>query len=227
MRSKDISRSTLREYQAQYPTSAILLVRSRIADIPLPQVARRDVEPAVSALRDILSENGGDVHPVQPELLVHLFSNGGSCMLYYQYELYAEKVLSGRRRNTDADADNDNHLLPKHVTVIDSAPSIAFEYENTVHSVVSGIHAKWMRWLLLPVVHLVGVVWWVRIRLLGIPDELMVWSQAHNDSRKVRETRRVYMYSDYDKSIPMHGLEAACAGSRVERLCCAPRALCW
>ncbi len=117
----------------------------------------------------------------QPELLVHIFSNGGSAMLYYLYEAYA--VTSPSQGTSDS-------TLP-HVTVFDSVPG-GFSYWGLVGAVLHTIPNKlWARLVATPLVHSLGLCLWVRYRVLRVAEETRVWG-AHitTEAKPVRRPVR-------------------------------------
>jgi len=207
----------VRQYQSLFPTSAILLFKSRLASVNLDRIARRDAKSAVDPLCAILGESHSYHASGSPELLVHVFSGGGSCMLHHLYDMYAAHTTA-----TSAGADGPTNKLPLHVTLFDSAPAV-FSYKATFSAVMLGVPSQmWIRSLAFPLAHLLVTAWWVRIHVLGLSDILATYARSHNDPNKVREARRTYIYSDVDKVVPAvdienHATDAESKGFRVNR----------
>lgn len=200
-------------YQNLHPTACILVAKSFLGYYFSPAAARRDMLPAAGVIRDILQIDNNNYNYKDtnnnntPDMLIHVFSNGGSCMLYHLYDLYAE---SYRRQ-----------LLPPHVTIFDSLPG-RWNYSAGTGAVLVGLPSGLMRLLFLPFVHLLGIFWWIKFRVLRIPEEASVWALAHNDTSRVRETGRAYVYSEADtfvhfSTVEEHADQAEGNGFVVER----------
>ncbi|KAI1378021.1 hypothetical protein F4677DRAFT_414233 [Hypoxylon crocopeplum] len=193
----------VRQHQRLYPTTTILLVKSRLAALTWASIGLLDVAPAVAPIQEIL----GDVEPASPRLLIHAFSGGGSCMLYHLYNHFSRRGL----------------FLPQHVTIFDSTPGV-WSYGFNVNVLTPPLKATWMRLFALPVIHLIATIYWIQIRLLHLPDNQRTWSTAHNDRSMVKETRRVYIYGDIDNicspsAIEAHAADAKSKGFNVQIEC--------
>lgn len=194
-------------YQTLYPTASILLVKSFFRYYFSPNSARSDLKPAVEVIHDVLDHSPSPStteRNSKPRMLIHVFSNGGSCMLYHLYDLYSESAPTITKSNT-YNGRNDLHhnlpgLLPPHVTIFDSVPG-RWSYTGSTQGVLAGLPSGWMRKLLSPLVHLLGLWWAIKYRLLKIPEETHVWGLAHNDPTKARETCRSYIYSEADELV--------------------------
>ncbi|CAG8957088.1 hypothetical protein HYFRA_00009289 [Hymenoscyphus fraxineus] len=175
-------------YQALYPNAHILLVKS-------PSRARRDLMPATHVIRDVLDPekiDGSSDKSKIPSMLIHVFSNGGSCMLYHLYDLYAEKYQ--------------DQLLPWHTTIFDSVPG-SWTYSGGKDSVLVGLPSGIIRTLAIPFLHLLGIFWFFKFKIFRIPEPASVWAQAHNDTVRVRESCRAYFYSEEDKFVHFRNVE--------------------
>ncbi|KAI9643652.1 hypothetical protein NHQ30_008274 [Ciborinia camelliae] len=203
----------VRQYQSLYPSSAILLLKSRLASVNVNSIGRLDAKAVIDPLHAILGEGDNNTASARPELLVHVFSGGGSCMLHHVYDMYTDVASSD---------DSPKKRIPLHTTIYDSAPAV-FSYQPTYNAVMMGVPPqRWIRFLALPAAHLLVMAWWVRIRILGLSDILAVYAKSHNDINKVQETRRVYIYSDMDKIVPVvdienHAADAEAKGFHVKR----------
>ncbi|KAK0641736.1 hypothetical protein B0T16DRAFT_334240 [Cercophora newfieldiana] len=170
------------KYQSLYPSSQILLIKSPYAQIFSPTTIPAAVAPAVPVLKAL------NLSSETPELLIHLFSNGGSSSISGLYEAYAPEIV------------------PAHVTILDSAPS-----ETNISGSVAFFSVGWsavQRVLLLPVIYLVATTASVAIAVGARTDWMKAWGDSHNDRGKNREVRRVYMYSEGDELVSFRFVEA-------------------
>ena len=113
-------------------------------------------------------------------------------MLYHLYDVYAETYHGS--------------LIPQHVTIFDSVPG-RWSYSGGTGALLVGLPNVWVRLLALPLVHLLGLWWFIKYRVLKIPEESFVWGRAHNDASRVRETCRVYIYSEDDIFVHFSAVE--------------------
>ncbi|GAP85768.1 putative indole-diterpene biosynthesis protein [Rosellinia necatrix] len=209
----------VRKYQELYPSSPILLVKSRLAALVWPSIGSRDSAPAVDLIRTILKEAGVHDSTAPPRLLIHALSGGGSCSLYHLYNHFSSHQGS-RDAGGQAEGVSEPTSLPNHVTLFDSIPGI-WSYQFNVNVLTASSKPGWGRLLVLPVAHLVALTCWVLIRVFGVPDNQATWSTAHNDPARNREVRRTYLYSHDDKicpstSVEKHAAEAISKGFDVK-----------
>ena len=234
-----VLRKYVAEYQKLYPTTAILLVRSSVRYCFRPQDGRRVVKPVPAAIRAILGRPGaapmgetpnftapsGESSDTPgrrrcPELLVHMFSNGGSAMLYYISQEFAETGLQAADDGTCLGGDD--VLLPPHVTIFDSGVS-GFRYWCFVESILPSVPGgAWTRRTAAPLVHILCFFMLMRYRLMGVTDSSAMWARARNDRTKILEHARSYAYSEEDKvvdwrDVEEHAAEAAELGFVVVR----------
>lgn len=224
MEARDIHLAKyIHQYEALFPTSAILVLKASLAAVNIGCIGRLDAKGVVDPLCALLGEP--DRQPDVPQLLVHVFSGGVSCMLYHLYDVYADVMANDGHGTPTATTDAPSvkqRSLPLHSTIFDSVPAV-FSYTPTVNAVLMGVPPRsWTRLLVLPAVHLLVLTWWVRIRVLGLPDILAVYAQSHNDLSKVQEATRFYIYSRSNKIVPArdvesHAAEAEAKGFRVLR----------
>ncbi|KAH8879538.1 hypothetical protein GQ53DRAFT_853654 [Thozetella sp. PMI_491] len=196
------------QHQTLFPYSAILLVRTSLATMNSRRVCLRKARPAATAAHAILT---ADQHQhrhqhmgaPRPRLLVHVFSAAGSCMLASLADAYAEP-------------------LPLRVSIFDSTPT-TFAYDKLVGGVLAGLPARsWTRAVMVPLAHLFVAWWWVGIQLALWTDHVGAQAAEHNDAARVREARRVYLYSHADRVLPSrdveaHATAAEAAGFHVRR----------
>jgi len=194
-RDEHIAKYVVR-YQALYPTACILVTKSFFRYYFSPSSARREVEPAVHVIQDFIDQSSTKENP---QMLIHVFSNGGSCMLYHLYDLYGETV----KKSPDKE---NSHLIPSHVTIFDSVPG-RWSWFESPRAIIFSLPAGWVRMLASPLVYLLGLWWVIKYWLLKRPEETHVWGLAHNDRERARETRRAYIYSEADKFVEYGAVE--------------------
>lgn len=190
----------VRQYQTLFPTSTIILVRSRLEHLPQPSTASTDVKPAVRALKEVLStiptsQERDNTSAAKPDLLVHLFSNGGTCTFYHLMRLF--NIQTGQAS------------LPRRATIVDSAPSIRFVYDDVLKGIVSSLPRSTDREIIqVPAAQQLCAALVARFHELG-PEEdyLRQWAELLNDPGQSKESRRLYLYSDIDKVNPPQGIE--------------------
>jgi len=178
-------------YQVLYPTASILLMKSFFRYYLIPSSARREVAPAVKVILNILEDDENNSE--QPRMLIHMFSNGGSCTLYHLYDLYKDD--SKHRR-----------ILPPHITIFDSVPG-RWSASESPRAILHSLPAGWMRILGFPFVYLLGLWWVIKYRFLKVAEETHVWGLAHNDPARAHETCRSYVYSEADEFVHYRAVE--------------------
>lgn len=211
----------VRQYQALFPASAILLVTCTFAGMTFPWLGLREARIAAVTTRAILEQDEGQESPhsdtdprPRPRLLVHVFSSAGSTMLYHLYTAFA---TSG---SSDAP---ESAILPLHATIFDSTPA-PFTYQTLVQGILDGApSAAAARFAVMPVAYLYVALVWVVVTVLRVPDHIGdLGPRAHNDSARVHEALRVYIYGPADRITPataveFHADEAEARGFRVRR----------
>ncbi|KAL8346517.1 hypothetical protein RB601_003802 [Gaeumannomyces tritici] len=186
-------------YQALHPTSQILLIRSEFPHVRDPDFALRELQPAVPALRAVFGDGPATPPPSEPELLVHLFSNGGSSMLCHLYSAYEPSSL------------------PRHVTIFDSAPG-QWAYKSGLAAISAGI-SGWKRFLLTPFLHAAVIAYYVTHFILpwnrARGDNFARWATTHNNPAiNSTEVRRAYIYSKEDKLVGFDAVEEHGRGAK-------------
>lgn len=177
-------------YQSLYPSSSILVIRCPMENVVLRDKPRRDVGPAVSALRSILpegSEGPGEV----PEMILHLFSNGGCVMFQHFMNVLRDAAGEGK----------ESGRLPRHVCVMDSCPG-SFDWMRA-HKALSAGFPAWVS----PFVHLI-VLFHLVTSLVSEPVGVKGgrWGLVLNEAGVLSvQERRVYLYADGDEMVdPRH-----------------------
>lgn len=170
-------------YMALYPTARILLVKCPFIHTLSPRISKREIRPAVSVVRAL-----ADATPrteTRPQLLLHVFSNGGATNLAKFYDLYAEADSRGGRLQ-----------LPPHVTVYDSCPG-GFHWMRSYRA----LSAAFPR-LLAPFVHVfIGWFWLLQVPFGRTGFFGRMWAALKQKALLQSEQRRVYLYSREDEMI--------------------------
>lgn len=182
----------LRHYRDLYPTAEVLLVKCPVSHMIFRSRGREGVRVAADVLRYALATPEGE-EGKKPELLVHAFSNGGSAVLSWLYEWFAEA----------------GGVFPLHTTIFDSAPG-KWSYATSYRAMITGFSPGWNRWLAAPVVHTLCAAFWLLYipwRRFGRQDPFSLESGSHNDLGKVRERGRCYVYSDRDELVTAEMVE--------------------
>ncbi|KAI1267644.1 hypothetical protein F5Y18DRAFT_307425 [Xylariaceae sp. FL1019] len=193
-------------YQALYPAAQILLLRSTIKHILRPNLIGPSIKHAASVVRAAFQMSTSP-SVSSPDLLIHIFSNGGSSSMANLYEQYAATA-----------GPNDERTLPQHVTIFDSCPGL-YQIPRAIAFVSVGL-SSFQRILVAPFLYLWAVAWSAAMALGLLPDSLGDWSKAHNEYGNYAELRRVYIYSADDaltnyKDVERHADEAEAKGFSV------------
>ncbi|KAK7911625.1 hypothetical protein PG985_014106 [Apiospora marii] len=208
----------VRQYQALFPTAALLLVGCTFAGMTLLWLGLREARIAATSARAILEQDRGqerrhndiDEHP---RLLIHAFSNAGSTMLYHLYTAFAA---------TSSFDTPGNAILPLHTTIFDSTPA-PFTYQTLLQGILDGVPSAAARVVVMPIAYLYVALVWVVVTVLRVPDHIGdLGPRAHNDPTRVSEALRVYIYGPADRITPAaaverHADEAEARGFRVRR----------
>ncbi|KAI6082296.1 hypothetical protein F4821DRAFT_218067 [Hypoxylon rubiginosum] len=214
----------VRQYQVLFPASAILLVTCTFAGMTLPWLGLRQARIAAIAARGILEPdaaqapmNSATDPGTRPHLLLHVFSNAGSTMLYHLYTAYATTGPSSSSGASKSPA----AVLPLHVTVFDSAPA-RFAYQTLLQGILDGAPPA-ARLLVAPIAYLYVALIWTALTVLRVPDHIGdLAPRAHNDPALVREACRVYVYGPADRitsaaGVERHADDAVAKGFRVRQ----------
>lgn len=216
-REPHIAKYTTR-LQALYPDSPLLLVRCFSHHFTTKvRLHPKEIEPAVPVIRSILAEaavgGGGGDGQQEPDMLIHVFSNGGSTTLRHLYRLYAKSARPG-----------EPDRLPAHVTIFDSAPG-RWQWRRSVTAFMASLAGmNWaIRLIMRPLLHLMCAFYWLTHVPWGRPGYLGQSWLVHNDRAENRsECRRTYIYSEEDKLVDYRHVEehaaAAAANGYVPRL---------
>ncbi|KAH7313903.1 hypothetical protein B0I35DRAFT_279848 [Stachybotrys elegans] len=168
----------VRAYEANYPGSQILVIRNSLKHLLWkPSEPSPDVRPAIAVIR--AAQNPDDP---RPQVLVHMWSNGGSAMLSHLRAAYGDD-------------------FPPHVTIYDSGPG-CYSYSRCVAAVMAGMPA-WMYFITYPFVSVITILYW--IWYFGGTNGFQRFYDSHNHVKG--EVRRAYIYSESDKLVDYHDVD--------------------
>ncbi|KAK1835652.1 hypothetical protein QBC39DRAFT_340800 [Podospora conica] len=188
----------LTRYLTLYPTTPILLLKSPPRLLTLsPATLPAAVSPAVPIIHALFPPDTPRT-PGQPELHIHLLSNGGSSSLASLYT-----ALSPAR-------------LPPHTTLIDSAPSEIALGTSAQFFMAFAPRSGILRTLYVPVAYLLAAVLVAGVRSGLMVEWLRVWGDAHNvrDGGNSGEVRQTYVYSEEDALVDYRCVERHAAVAR-------------
>jgi len=186
-------------YQALRPYASILMIRSDPLDfVYRGRIAlRQRSKSALAVVRSICSSHS---HISTPRVLFHIFSNGGS--------LQAATLLRSYHKAT-------GQAFPLHSTILDSCPGRAtFHVAFRVLAMSMDAQPLYIRHPVVALLYVIFGLWWLTmfgLRMEG-PFELL-W-QGLNNMKQVKETKRVYIYSEVDDMVPWHDIEDHAAEAR-------------
>ncbi|VUC29451.1 unnamed protein product [Clonostachys rosea] len=188
------------KYKQLYPDASILLLKSTTRLFNNTSLIGPAVRPAVDIIREFFPPSPRSSSPsssiATPSLLIHIFSNGGSASISNLYEQYA--ATSETVEDT---------VLPHHITIFDSSPSV-FRIRQAVAYLTTGLSSPVHRMVAIPTLYTIATGMSAMINLGLWNDVLLHWGKSHNDPCKVRERRRVYIYSDADPVVSHLDVEA-------------------
>ncbi|CAJ2510858.1 Uu.00g064830.m01.CDS01 [Anthostomella pinea] len=199
------------QYQAIYPTSSILLVKFFMKEILFVSMAQKAVQTAISYLRSQIDAGTLSASPTQPEILVHLFSNGGAISMREIY-LSFKQTTGGQP-------------FPSHTAVFDSCPGV-YSSKNVYNAfLLYGFPQGLKRMIARPFVAMLVLTLWVffrPLRFLAGEDPLAKSARILNDRRLVRQTNRAYVYGTVDtmvdcRHVDAHAKAAVAKGYDVRR----------
>ncbi|KAM7215529.1 Eukaryotic protein of unknown function (DUF829) domain containing protein [Rhypophila decipiens] len=196
----------VRPYQRLFPTSAILLLRFETRHFfpNFPWTRRAllsEYTPAVPILQAVAedlesSEPATLAGNTRPQILIHIWSNGGSISLHTVHNLFKKATT---------------RPFPRHAIIFDSTPGL-FSYKPAVRVMNEGIKSPLVRMLVAPIFHgLMAWYWFFHIVLSrwipSLKGFLETLADGHNDlsvefgGRALTEVRRSYIYGPGDEVI--------------------------
>ncbi|KAK1528307.1 hypothetical protein CPAR01_12865 [Colletotrichum paranaense] len=198
-------------YMAMYPSASILLVKCPFIHTLSNRISKRQIKPAVPVIRSVAdsvpppasSETGAGQRA--PQLLFHVFSNGGATNLAKFLELYADADRAGRLE------------LPPHVTLYDSCPG-GFHWMRSYRAISAS-----MPRILAPLAHVfIGWFWLFHVPFGRVGFFGKMWAALRQKALLGSERRRAYLYSKDDEMIywgdvERHADESAEVGFKVRK----------
>ncbi|KAK0634287.1 hypothetical protein B0T17DRAFT_472033, partial [Bombardia bombarda] len=216
----------VRPYQALYPTSPILVIRAEVAHVFFQPAAIARVAPALPIIREIVGvqhDNNDEKDVVStktnktkmPQILVHLFSNGGSATIHTLSSLYTSAY--GLPLPKSSKSSSTSIRFPPHVIIFDSAPAWTYSYTRLLAALTTGM-SRLTRLLFSPLTHALCVLFWfLHLGFLQtwFPGPMVKVAGRHNTrgkggvavTRAASELRRTYIYSDGDKLVDWDDVE--------------------
>ncbi|KAK8086757.1 hypothetical protein PG994_001731 [Apiospora phragmitis] len=173
------------KYQSLYPTSRILLVRFVVKLVIFESLANAAVQPAVTYLRSQVDSDYLAASPARPQILIHVFSNGGMASTKHLLASYREKT---------------GQAFPLHCAVYDSCPGL-WTPTSGYHAVMAGISKGIWRWIVSPFLHILNFYFMIVVKVLRRPYPLLNNANFHNNKEEVRQSNRAYIYGKKDKMV--------------------------
>ncbi|KAI1381077.1 hypothetical protein F4677DRAFT_440294 [Hypoxylon crocopeplum] len=197
------------QYQVIYPASTILLVKFVFKESTFASAANKAVEPAFAYLQSRIESGVLSATPTQPEILVHIFSNGGSATTQILYSSFRSQT--GR-------------AFPLHTAVYDSCPGL-YSFPSLYNVFMVNFPKGILRLVAIPFVTAFITCLWIwhnPLRIISGEDFLFKNSRIHNDPDLVKQTNRSYVYGKADamvewRHVEMHAKQAATKGFVMRR----------
>ena len=200
-------------YRDHFPSSRLLIIRNSPADLfyRSSSTQRRWLAPAIDVLLSTISvlEKIEQNKQQKPDLLIHIFSNGGSTQLLNFLRTYYLATSS--------------NVFPSHIKILDSCPGTA-TFQRSVRAMAVGLPpAQPLRLLLLIVTYIVIAAYWLAFSLNVISDPIGLIRRGLNDKALIKgELKRGYIYSEADQMVDWrvveeHARDAEAKGFVVRR----------
>ncbi|KAI0456034.1 hypothetical protein F5B21DRAFT_169361 [Xylaria acuta] len=181
-------------YQSMYPNAAILLVKFIMKEAMLAPVAIGAVQPAVWYLRSLVNAGDLSATPDRPEILAHVFSNGGATSMQNLYVSYNR--LFGQP-------------FPLHCTVFDSCPGL-HAFSTSYNALIAGFPRGLLRFIFAPFIVLMitaSWIWHIPFGFVAGEDFLSKNARVLNDRDLVKQSNRTYIYGKADTMVDWHHIE--------------------
>ena len=194
-------------YQILFPASRLLLIRSSAPDMfwRSRRVQQRRIDPGLAIINSTCPSHGtnsNDQHPhpsqiasppKRPEILLHIYSNGGSHQACNLFRTYLDRT---------------SWTLPRHVTIFDSCPGRG-TFTRSMRALSSVLpRSPWLRIPLSLFFYIVLALYWLAYIPWGIPDPIERVRRDLNDASLMSEARRCYIYSEEDPMVDFHDVDA-------------------
>ncbi|THH30710.1 hypothetical protein EUX98_g3471 [Antrodiella citrinella] len=195
------------KYNTLYPGATQVLVLSRQSATWASQQNNLDaVRPAIDVLKD-----AGILGSLPPNVLVHVFSNGGARQLTFLSDLLHKIPQPPVSQATP----------PAECLILDSVPGNA-GLATSLRAFTAPIKFLPLKWLAaVPLT----ILWCAMVgvsKLTGKPDIIEVLRQRLNDPNILpwssAKTPRVYIYSKDDQVVPSYAVEEHIATARSQKL---------
>ncbi|KAH9893780.1 hypothetical protein F4778DRAFT_295052 [Xylariomycetidae sp. FL2044] len=190
-------------YQAIYPTSKILLAKFVQSQVLFTSIGRSVTRHALSYIRSQLDTGYLASSPASPEILVHIFSNGGATTMR---DIYLEFQKST------------GLPFPLHTAIYDSNPGIP-SFLMAYNAFVVGLPKGFVRWFASPMIAaliLTAMIWHGPLKFLGGEDSLTRNARIHNDRAVVRQTCRSYVYGKADSMVDWRHVERHAGAAKAK-----------
>ncbi|KAI1262328.1 hypothetical protein F5Y18DRAFT_398023 [Xylariaceae sp. FL1019] len=183
-------------YQTIYPSATILLVKFSVKEAVFAPVAVQKVRPALLYLWSVMTAAGGlSAAPERPEILVHVFSNGGCTSMRHIYVGF--KKMFGRP-------------FPLHTMIFDSCPG-QHKLATSYNALIDGFPKGIFRIITVPfVIFLILALslWYTSLNCLAGEDFLAKNLRVLNDRKLVDQTNRCYIYGKADIMVDWRHIES-------------------
>ncbi|KAI3327532.1 hypothetical protein HD806DRAFT_326040 [Xylariaceae sp. AK1471] len=181
-------------YQTIYPNTTIILVKFIMKEAMLSPVANSAVQPAIWYLRSLINAGDLSATPARPEILVHVFSNGGATSMQNIYISY-ERIF--------------RQPFPLHTIVFDSCPGLP-AISTAYNALIAGSPQGLLRFIVAPFIILMMItswIWHVPFGFISGEDFLTKNARVLNDRNIVKQTNRTYIYGKADTMVDWHHIE--------------------
>ncbi|KAK3182029.1 hypothetical protein K4F52_006593 [Lecanicillium sp. MT-2017a] len=190
-------------YRAAFPQSRILILRNFASHFLLPQTVRSEMAQAAQMIYNATRDSNQLTEQGQPQMLLHVFSNGGCNTAHYLLEALQ--------------AHDAQHAppLPSYTLILDSCPGY-FEKESTYRATVQPLPA-WAH----PLVYVgLRIVFGIAYMLGVAPFQDRNAASLLGGELVRYERSRAYLYSDTDafvewRDVEDHAARAEAAGFSV------------
>lgn len=172
-------------YQTLYPTSRILLVKFVHTQMFWESQGVEAVQPAVAYLCSQINSKYLAASPERPQILLHVFSNGGMAS--------TKHLLTSYRKET-------GQAFPHHCAIYDSCPGL-WTYNGGYNAIMAGIPKGIYQWLFSPFLRILNFYFMIVVKVLRRPYNLLINANFHNDKEEVRQSNRAYIYGQKDKMV--------------------------
>ncbi|KAI1178211.1 hypothetical protein F4777DRAFT_576267 [Nemania sp. FL0916] len=181
-------------YQSVYPDAAILLIKFVMKEAMLAPVANSVVQPAAWYVRSLVNAGTLSTAPAHPEILAHVFSNGGATSMQNIYVSY--RRIFGQP-------------FPMHCAVFDSCPGL-HSFSASYNALMAGFSQILTRLLVAPFIMLIILTTWVwhgPLGFLGGEDFLTKNARTLNDRGLVKQSTRTYIFGKADSMVQWRHIE--------------------